>query len=918
MGPRRFGLICVAAFCWSFLLAAGCFAQIRSGTLVGRVSDSSGAAVPGADITLREVDTNQTYTLTTNSAGEYTQPYLPAGRYEVTVSKTGFDTVTQRGITLSTAQTLRADILLQVGRLATEVTVVGATAAELQTDSSHVTNAVGAETIAALPNINNNALNYASLQQGVVARAAMNDTQTINSFGVGTEGRRTFADFQINGGTAFTNDVQMDGVSVMASAWNEVSILPITDGIQEVRTTINNMSAEYGRSQGTVIISTKSGTNQFHGSAGYRIRNEALNANTFANNASQPYTPRAPFKNNAFSATFGGPVILPKIYNGKDRTFFFVSYEGFRFKTGVDYFRTVPTALERMGDFSQTRAQVGSTFAPVSIYDPFNVTTISSNTYQRMPFPNAIIPESRVNPILKNVVGEYPLPNRTPDDPTGVNNFYNRMQRKLVRDAVNMRFDHRQGQHALYGTFGNNLGDIDSPNGWGDQTRYFSAAGMGPVNGDRNYYASLGDTWVLSPTLIADVRVGLTRVAADNRAKTYNDVDYTQWGISPAWYGAIGLAGTLPEVASTGGGFSRLSALNQTGYLGKVERQTNWNLVGSVTKTAGRWTHRWGGEFRNYLGNYLDARGSFNLVSSQNYTSGNTIGPLANNIDSVTAEKSGSGLASMLLGAGNVAAGENAVRMALSAKYAAVYQQSDWRVTDRLTLNLGLRYDIQQAPTERYNRMSAFSYEGQTFGTPGHLVFPGTSGMDRNLWKTPWHDFGPRFGVAYRASESLVVRSGFGVNYLPTNTGHFGGPYYYGNQNFAPTVTPQTALQYGNSPAGALLAPYNQVVALIPAIGANPNAPQYYGAGSNEPRFDYEAMKNGKVLQWNFFIEKRIKGGLLSAGYTGTHAYRLQVGRMNVNDTQLLSSSLLAAWRTAYINSNGTNPATLLSPNPYQ
>jgi hypothetical protein len=172
--------------------------------------------------------------------------------------------------------------------------------------------------------------------------------------------------------------------------------------------------------------------------------------------------------------------------------------------------------------------------------------------------------------------------------------------------------------------------------------------------------------------------------------------------------------------------------------------------------------------------------------------------------------------------------------------------------------------------------------------------------------------------LAYRVSDSFVVRTGFGLNYLPSNTGYFGGPYYYGNQNFAPTVAPQTGRQYGNSPAGALLVPYNQSVSFIPTIGANPDAPQYYGAGGNEPRFDYDSMKNGKVLQWNFFVEHKAMGGVLSAGYVGTHAYRLQVGRTNVNETQLLPASLLASWRASYITSNGTNPATLLSPNPYQ
>ena len=324
----------------------------------------------------------------------------------------------------------------------------------------------------------------------------MNDTQSAQSFGIGTEGRRTFSNFQINGGAAFGNDIQLDGVSIQASAWNEVAVLPNTEGIQEVKTTVNNMSAEYGRSSGTVLITTKSGTNEFRGSAQFRLRNEALNANSFANNANSPFVPRNPFKVQNYSATFGGPVQLPG-YNGRDKTFFFASYEGMRFNQALDYFRTVPTALERRGDFSQTVTQVGSQFLPVQVYDPFNVTQIAPGQYRREVFPNAVIPMSRIAPSMQRLANEVPLPNRPPDDPSGVNNFYNRMTRSFTRDAINARVDHRFSTHSLYGTFGSNIGLIDSPNGWGDGTRAFVQQGgfIGAVNGDRNYYGSIGDTW---------------------------------------------------------------------------------------------------------------------------------------------------------------------------------------------------------------------------------------------------------------------------------------------------------------------------------------------------------------------------------------------------------------------------------------
>ncbi len=911
---------CLSAFTFLVSLAS---AQIRSGTIVGKVSDSSGAAVVGVEVTVREINTNAIFTVETKETGEYLAPYLQFGSYEVKAKKDGFKAVTQTGINLTTAQTARVDIVLEVGAVETSVSVV-ANVVELQTESSRVTNAVSEQVIKSIPNINNNPLNYAVLQQGVVARAAMNDTQSAQSFGIGTEGRRTFSNFQINGGQSFGNDVQLDGVSIQASAWNEVAVMPNTEGVQEVKTTINNMSAEYGRSQGTVIITTKSGTNEFHGSGQFRLRNEALNANRFENNANQPYVPRLPFKQQGYSATFGGPVVLPKLYNGKDRTFFFTSYEGFRFNQALDYFRTVPTAAERSGNFSNSLAQVGGAFVPVSVFDPFNVTPVAgvSGQWRPNPFPNGIVPASRINQQFARMVNQFPLPNRTPDDVRGLNNFYNRMVRRFKRDAINARVDHRMSAHSLYGTFGSNIGSIDSPNGWGEGTRAFTTQGgfIGGVNGDRNYYGSIGDTWVINPTTVADLRVGLTRVAAENRSQTYSDLNFTELGVPSSFLGAPGLAGAFPEWNQGGGGWNLASGLNNTGYLAKIERQTNWNIVGSVTKTVGKWTHKFGGEFRNYLSNYSDARGSFWFRSAANFTAGNIIQAQGQTVNVVTAEQSGSPIAAALLGAGDIQAGENAVLLALSAKYAAFYAQSDWRATSRLTVNLGLRYDLQQAPSERYNRISSYSYRGNNpFGAAGNFMFPGNNGIGKSLYSMPLDNLGPRLGLAYRVTDTWVVRSGFGVTYTPSNTGYFGGPYYFGAQNFVDRTNQPIAGQYGSNPQGALVAPYNRVTELITAIGSNRNAPQYYGDGSNEPRFDYDTMKNGKILQWNLFVERKLgQQWLAQIGYSGARGYHLQLGRYNVNSDQDLPDSLLQTWRSQYIASNGTNPANQQVLNTYQ
>jgi hypothetical protein len=368
------------------------------------VVDPSGDAVPDADVRIVAEETNFSYTARTNVSGDYSVPYLPFGRYSVSVSRQGFNSVRLTGVTVSTAQTVRADARLELSTVATAVEV-SANAAELQTESASVQNSVDTRLIQAVPNITHNPFYYATLQAGLVPRANLNDSQSANSFGIGIDGRRTFSAVSANGGQAFTNDIQLDGVSVQGSAWNEAAVVPNPEGVQEVRTIINNFSAEYGRAQGVIQVTTKSGTNEYHGSAVYRNRNEAFNANSFGNNARG--ITRPPFKVNTYGGTIGGPIL-------RDRAFFFASYEGLVHNRAVDYLKTVPTDLEKKGDFSQTLVNVSGVPTPVKIYDPFSVTNIGTNLYRRAMIPNAII--SRPDPYALKLFSYFPAANRTPQD----------------------------------------------------------------------------------------------------------------------------------------------------------------------------------------------------------------------------------------------------------------------------------------------------------------------------------------------------------------------------------------------------------------------------------------------------------------------------------------------------------------------
>jgi len=255
--------------------------------------------------------------------------------------------------------------------------------AGLQTESATVQSVVSATVIQAIPNITHNPYYYATLQPGVVARAALNDTQSVKAFGVGQGARQQFSAISIKRRAVLhkrraTRRPQYPGRELERGA-----VVPNSDGILEVRTSVNNYSAEYGRGQGVISVTTKGGTNAFHGSASDRLRNEALNANTFANN--QRGIARPAFKVNTYGGTIGGPI-------KKDRAFFFVSYEGLKHGQGIDYFATLPTALERKGDFSKTVVSVGGVPTSLKIWDPFNVVQLGPDTFQRAAVPSAIIP----------------------------------------------------------------------------------------------------------------------------------------------------------------------------------------------------------------------------------------------------------------------------------------------------------------------------------------------------------------------------------------------------------------------------------------------------------------------------------------------------------------------------------------------
>ncbi len=922
----------LAKYCVSMalclLLAVTAFGQIKSGSITGVVTDSTGAVVPGASVSVVSQETNIALNALSDEAGRFTVPYLAPGTYSVKVEKasSGFSKYTQTGIVVSTAQSVQIEIKLQAGGASDTVTVT-ADAAALQTTSATVGGQINERLVQVLPNITHNPFAYATLQAGVIPRGAFNNTQNTFSFGIGIDGRRQASAISINGGSAFSNDIILDGVSVQGSAWNEAAVLPNQESLQEVKTIVNNYTAEYGRAQGVIIFTTKGGSNDWHGSSFWRVRNEALNANNFSDNARN--VARGPFKSHTYGGTFGGRII-------RDRAFFFASYEGLEFNRNYDFLKTVPTAAERAGDFSQTLVSVSGRATPIKIFDPFSATRIgTTSSYLRAQFPTVTdaaglvrttaLPANRLNAQGLAFLRAYPLANRPAENVFNLNNFFYRGKQEFSKNNVNSRVDWNWGKHNFYGTGGIQLGRIVTPRSWGPDNQFYSRNEMaGNQQPDKNPYISIGDTWSVSPNIVIDARIGVNRIQSDNEVDVFDNFDYGVFGIPKEIQALSVIPGAPPSFAPGGG----ISPLHDGQFLHKRERQTNTDANASMTWTRGRWTHKFGGTYRVLLSNYTDPHDPFQVQTGAEYTrqninaSGSTAG-----LTVPDASFGGYGPASIALGAGFMEERSGfAVRLALAQKYQALYTQNDWRVTDKLTVNLGLRWDVQPGPTERFNRISALDLNQKNpFGTTGRIIFPGVNVERRNMWPTEWNNYGPRLGFAWQLRNEMVLRGGYGLTYIPSNTGYNDGPGFYGAGPFSPATATSSlnsgnaTTPYGTTPVGTLIGPFNSLAVspIVLPIGADEKNPGIYGGLVRRFPQNY---RNGIVQQWNLIAEKKFGNDwVTSVGYIGSHGSRLQVTFINVNNPQFVDPAVLTDWRNQYVASNGTvNPSTQQIPNPYQ
>lgn len=849
---RRYGVV------FSLLLLGAMSGWSQTASVTGRVTDSTGAIVPDARVTVVNERTGVQFTGVTNMEGYYSIPSLPPGNYRLAIDRQGFRPVRAAGLELTVGQVARLDYTLEVGAV-TDSIEVSARAVLLESETSSLGHLVGGKQITELPLLGRNPYALAVLVPGVRASAGMNNL-------VVDQISTVFA--SINGARGNQNEYLLDGAPNTAPAQNGPILNPNVDSVQEFKVETNAFSAEYGRAAGGVFnVITKSGTNDLHFTAFEFLRNDKLNANDFfANRAGRA---KAPFRFNQFGGTIGGPVVIPNLYNGRNRTFFFASAELVRFSQGITFVGTVPDPTQLAGDFSNLRNAAGQS---ITLYDPATTTRNPDGSFVRQPFAGNRISTDRIDPVARNMSRYWPRPNSTGAPFTGVNNFVNTGANKVDKNTWSARFDHHwNDKNRMYGRYSYD----ESP--WNRAPTYGKEFIASPVAGPQvftRYNSVLEDSHTFSPSLLGTLRLSWARLS--NFRRPFSDgFDITALGLPASLKAAIGDPPAFPVVNITGLGMTgSIPNVVVGGTLGATDLiafgMDNVAYQASLWKSFSRHNLKAGFEGRVIRFNTRQ-----NLDQSVQFSFGPafTQGPNP----TVTSATAGSGLATFLLG---IASGSVTPSPYLSLQnlYYATYIQDDWKISPKLTLNLGLRWEVERPRTERYNQLTNFDYSAKPpltapgLNLRGALSFVGVGGTSRYQAETEWDNFSPRVGFAYQVTVKTVMRGGAGLFYAPTTGGS--APGDFGISGFQASTDLLTSLD-GVTPLNYLRDPYPD--GLNRPTGSSLGAATLLGQSVS---FLDRGVRVPYTAQWNFTIQHELPGTLLfQVGYVGTRGLHLQNNR---------------------------------------
>jgi hypothetical protein len=828
----------------------------------GSVSDSTGARVPNAKVTLSNPEKGITRAFTTDPEGNFSFALLPAGTYTLMVEAAGFKTSKQTGITLEVGQSASQSVTLTIGSV--EQIEVISTIPLLQVDNANIGAEISQKQVTELPLNLRNVFNFVELNSSV---NNLSQRQTISSGGQQGSADQDVSFFNFGGGYFGTTAFLLDGAWDASEGWGGVIYVPSPDNVQEFKVQQNTFSAQYGWSTGNVInVVTKSGGSQLHGDAYDYLRNAALDANNYFNNLNGQ--PKPVSHRNQFGVALGGPVYIPGIYKQRDKTFFFFNYEGHRDHNAGNYAGTVPTPAFRTGDFSALLGpQIGTDALgrPIlsgQIYDPFSTHAVGGG-FIRDPVPGNnlatyISPStgaSLINPIGQTLINFYP----TPLHSALTNNWSAIGLLADYSDEYSGRVDHNfSDKTRLYGRFSYKKEYKD------EEATFFGAdnpAGPGQRNPNNRWNVAVGASQVFSPTFTMSVNLGGMKWVEGNDVQS-NGFKASSLGLpgfidtfSPQ-FPIVSLTNYLPQgpVAGAGqGAFPRSAA------------------SGSIDFVKVRGAHQFS---FGYMAVATDENGGRFHFTPFSFDTLFTAGP-----DPKSPTKgTGDAAASMLLGV--PASGNTGIAISQVSRtwFHGVYLQDDWKATRKLTLNLGIRWEVQRPVTDRFNRQASFNYNavnpistavGQNY--LGELVF--ASSGNRGLTNTNYKNFAPRIGFAYQIMPKIVMRGGYGIFYPPSYRGTGPAPGFSSD-------TPYVASNDGGlTPANTLSTAFSG--GLVPvsgsSLGALTNVGQSVTAVSRDRKTYY-------TQQWTYGIQfAPTSNDVLDLTYVGNHGVHVVASGLNLN-----------------------------------
>ncbi len=808
--------ICIFSVLLLFTAAAG--AQVTTATIVGTITDPSGSPVPAASVTARNLDTGLARTVVSGEDGFYRIELLPVGNYAIEVTASaGFKKARQGGIVLTVNETVRSDIALEVGGVNEEVTI-STTPPEVNTSSAELGRTIQTQEIENLPLVERNVFALLDLTPGVQSNNAgiSNTAQGNLQSTLGFPEQRTLINGGTDGGTGSVNYF-LDGGTNMTNLRNTGNVAPNPEAVREFKVTTNAYGAEYGRfASGIINIITKSGTNKFNGSVYEYLRNDALNANEW-----NSVLEKAPYKRNQFGGSFGGPII-------SDRTFFFGTYSGLRQNTSTFLSgSTLPSAAFRAGDFSALSASSRPK-------DPTTGTSLANGTF----FAGGIIPASRFDPVAVRILNDY-IPQSNFTNANGSPGYQANVPLPVNTDEILVKIDHQLNvPHRLSFTYFTN---------WGDQT-FFPGSGNLPwatqVFKWRQSNVNLSDVWIISPEKINQFWVTYTRSFGgrlNTPGTTLEDL-----GSSFRTQGV----GSLPQITISG--FFTLS-----NAIGGPTAGTNLYSVRDVFS----WTK----------GNHsLKIGGELTLNKDIQETLLNNYGVFAFN-----GTATGNAFADFLLGIPSASTQDAPVTGYTNTWYSAVFLQDDYRVTRRLNLNMGIRWDVQTPPTDPLDRWTNY-VPGQRSTVnpmaPLGALFVGDPGVERGAIPVRYGNLSPRLGFAFDplGDGKTSVRAAIGVFY-----GSISGNEWNTMTNFQPASTRLNFTNRNRNGSGqTLVNPYANYVGGIPF----PYTGQFTNGGgffAVAPDFEFP-----RTVQMNVSIQRQITNQLtVGAALIRAMSRRLPFGR---------------------------------------